>query len=286
MVFVWGVARAVGAEVLLRMEDHDRTRCRPEYEAGILEDLAWLGFAPDVGAPAAFRAGACAYRQSDCGPAYAAALADLKARGLVYACDCSRRVVAARTGGAARYDGHCRARGLPLDASDTALRVRLRGAGAAPYDLLGGTGEDDGAFVDPVLRDRHGCWTYHFAVVLDDFLQGVDCVVRGADLWSATPLQVALGEALGRTSPPRYAHHRLIANEAGQKLSKRDFARPLRDLRAEGQSPESVLGEAAWRVGLQEAARPLAATEAAERVANLVRGNERLEAWLAGGGAA
>ena len=90
-LYVWGVARAMGGRVLLRVEDHDRQRCRPEYEASMLDDLDWLGLSPDVYPTAAFRVGRCDGRQSDRDAIYRAAIADLASRGLVYACRCTRR---------------------------------------------------------------------------------------------------------------------------------------------------------------------------------------------------
>jgi glutamyl-tRNA synthetase/glutamyl-Q tRNA(Asp) synthetase len=269
IVFVWGVARALGAEILLRMEDHDRTRCRPEYEAGILDDLAWLGFSPDLGDPAQFRAGACAYRQSDCEAHYREALDALHSRDLLYACTCSRRELRTRSGNASIYDGYCRSRQMSWERPDAALRLRLDDNApiiTASLEQIQISKDAYRAF-DPVVRDRHGCWTYHFAVVLDDLRQGVNLVVRGADLAGATALQVAMGRVLGRPEPPRYVHHPLITDATGAKLSKRDFARPLRELRAAGQSAEEVLGRAAHLVGLQGSPIPVDATTAMGLVA-------------------
>src|SRR5688500_826951 len=101
-IYVWGIARALGGRVVLRLEDHDRIRSRPEYEAAILEDLDWLGFVPDAGR-------APVLRQSDTPEPYADALDTLRRSHVVYACDCSRREI-----GGGRYEGRCRARGLPM----------------------------------------------------------------------------------------------------------------------------------------------------------------------------
>src|SRR5580765_275978 len=114
---VWGAARARNGRVLLRLEDHDRTRCRPEYEAGILDDLDWLDFRPDVFPTATFRAGRCMGRQSDRDTLYRAAVDSLHAQGLVYACDCTRREIANRSTidqSELRYSGRCRDRGIAL----------------------------------------------------------------------------------------------------------------------------------------------------------------------------
>ena len=116
---VWGLARARGGRALLRVEDHDRQRCRPDYEAALLDDLDWLGLAPDVFPTADFRAGRCDGRQSDRHAHYARAVETLAARGLVYGCACTRREIEAATAGEPdagelRYPGTCRHRGLPL----------------------------------------------------------------------------------------------------------------------------------------------------------------------------
>ncbi|HEX2164275.1 MAG TPA: glutamate--tRNA ligase family protein, partial [Thermoanaerobaculia bacterium] len=116
-LFVWGLARAHGGRVTLRIEDHDRIRSRPEYEAALLDDLEWLGFAPDEGSPADLRRGPSPFRQSDADARYAAALDRLAARGLVYPCRCSRRTIAAAIGEPPPgeepcYPGTCREAGV------------------------------------------------------------------------------------------------------------------------------------------------------------------------------
>lgn len=253
-IYVWGVTRALGGAVILRLEDHDRGRCRPEYETAILEDLEWLGLAPDRGLPAAFRGGETPYRQSDRGARYAELLEGLAARGLVYTCRCSRRDVLSRTGpqqGELRYDGHCRDRGYDPGAA-AGVRIRLDPGAVAFDDALAGRLWQDPARQcgDVLLRDRHGNWTYQFAVVADDWDQGVNLVIRGEDLLESTGRQILLGGCLGRETPPFFLHHPLIADTRGRKLSKRDFSRGLRDYRAEGWTPERVLGAAALQVGL------------------------------------
>jgi len=135
MLYVWGIARAAGAEVLLRIEDHDRQRCRPEYESALLEDLAWLGLVPDV-VPTPCR-------QQDREVRYAEMLEDLHARGLVYACACSRTLVLRRTGqggGELRYDNYCRSGVVatlpPLSEGNQELAAGtplLRGGRYAPH---------------------------------------------------------------------------------------------------------------------------------------------------------
>lgn len=257
---VWGEARARGASVLLRIEDHDRQRCRPEYEAALLEDLEWLGFVPDLAPPAVFRRGPTPYRQSDNGAAYVAAVAQLEAAGhQVYACDCSRRRLLARSGAAEAsdieipYDGYCRDRGLS-HGSGRALRVRLPDGVERFDDLrLGPQVQEPAAQCgDLMLRDRLGNWTYQFAVVVDDRDQGVDLVIRGMDLLASTGRQRALARLLGVVDPPRVLHHALLRKPGGAKLSKSDHDTSVRDLRALGRTPADLFGLALQGLGSED----------------------------------
>ena len=253
--YVWGIAQAVGGCVLLRIEDHDRERCRPEFETGILDDLDWLGFAPDVFATSAFRAGRCEGRQSDREHGYLEAVAILSARGLVYGCDCSRKDILAATGGSESadelfYPGTCRDRGRPLSA-DVGWRVRLdpdRNGREIFKDeffkdaMLGPQSQDPLTQCgDVLIRDRRGNWTYQFAAAVDDWLQQIDLVIRGRDLLPSTGRQIRLARMLGRERPAIFVHHPLIMKSAGQKLSKSDRDTGVRDLRAAGWSPSQVL---------------------------------------------
>jgi glutamyl-Q tRNA(Asp) synthetase len=221
-IYVWGLARAAGGRVLLRIEDHDRIRSRPAYEAALLEDLDWLGFLPDAGRDPV-------RRQSDDLDAYARTLTALRTAHHVYACDCSRKDI-----GGERYPGTCRARGLD-EAPGRSLRVEM--------------GPDEGSG-DLLLRDRDGHWTYQFAVTVDDIRDEVTHVIRGADLLSSTGRQIRLGRMLGRSTPPDYVHHPLIIGPTGEKLSKSNRDTGVRDLRAAGMSAADVIGRAASAVGL------------------------------------
>jgi glutamyl-tRNA synthetase/glutamyl-Q tRNA(Asp) synthetase len=265
-LYVWGLGARLGADVLLRIEDHDSQRSRREYEHALLDDLDWLGFVPDLFPTDAFRSGVCESRQSDRQAIYADRAGDLISRGLVYGCTCSRQQVMAASGGEARaYPGTCRTRGI-APAEGVTWRVRMESGRETFDDVLAGPHRqapsiDSG---DVVIRDRRGNWTYQFCVVVDDFLQGIDLIVRGEDLLSSTGLQIALARLLGRPTPPRFAHHPLIMKSADQKLSKSDDDTGIRDLRAAGWSAEDVIGAAAHRVGLTEHARPIAAGDAAQ----------------------
>jgi glutamyl-tRNA synthetase/glutamyl-Q tRNA(Asp) synthetase len=269
-MWTWGLACALGGRVLLRLEDHDRGRCRPEFEAALLEDLAWLGLEPDVPSSLAhFREGPSPFRQSDNDAAYEAALATLAARAEVYACRCSRRdiaqVVPDRINEESRYPGLCRGLGL---AHGPGLGVRVAMApGEERFDdaILGPQrqcpAEQSG---DVLLKDRLGRWTYQFAVVADDVRHGVDLVIRGRDLLASTGRQIRLARLLGRERPPVFAHHPLVLKPSGEKLSKASGDTALSELRAAGVRPDEVLGEAAWRSGLIPAMRRVVAGEVGE----------------------
>ena len=245
------------AQVLLRIEDHDRERCRPEYEAGILEDLDWLGYRPDFPT----------VRQSERDAIYRQAVDALVAQGLVYGCDCTRKEIEARLprrrrwpaeAGSARreagvaphearddaelwYSGHCHQRGLPLTVG-AGWRVRMDPGVERFDDAMAGPREQDPSQQcgDLLIRDRLGNWTYQFAAAVDDFRQGIDLVIRGMDLLPSTGRQIRIARLLGRTQPATFAHHPLIMKSADRKLSKSDGDTGVRDLRARGWTPEEV----------------------------------------------
>jgi glutamyl-Q tRNA(Asp) synthetase len=238
-MYVWGVARALGGRVLLRIEDHDRLRSRPEYERAILEDLTWLGFQPDAGL----------VRQSDEPQAYDEALGRLMTSHHVYACGCSRsEIVAALSiepGDETLYTGRCRARGLAL-AAGRGVRVEIA-PGVERFDdaRLGRQEQTPAAQCgDLLLRDRDGFWTYQFAVTVDDGRQGVDLVIRGEDLLASTGRQIRLGRMLGRRHPPVFLHHGLLLKTTGEKLSKSSGDTGVRELRAAGLTAAEVLERA------------------------------------------
>jgi len=245
-LYVWNTARDLNGRVLLRIEDHDRDRCRPEYEAGILDDLDWLGFVPDIYPTDSFRRGPCQGRQSDREEIYREAVKELSTGGLVYGCDCSRRALAAAGPGASGaelwYPGTCRSRNLPL-ADGLGWRVRVDDRRVAFEDVLLGpqVQQPSEQCGDILIRDRLGNWTYQFAASVDDTRQGVDLVIRGVDLLESTGRQIYLATLLGRVTPASYMHHPLIMKSPDQKLSKSDGDTGIRDLRAAGWSPEDVL---------------------------------------------
>ena len=253
------LAKQAGGRLLLRIEDTDTTRCRPEFEQAILEDLAWLGieWEPPV------------RRQSDHFGEYLAALERLEKAGLVYPAFESRseiaRLVEAReldTGkywpsdpdGTPLYPG--KARELPEEERNRrrttepfALRLDLATALArAGHGVTWREEGEDGIrdvpahperWGDVILGRKESPGSYHLAVVLDDALQGVTHVVRGTDLFEATAIHRLLQELLGLPAPV-YRHHRLLLDRDGNKLAKRTKSTTLRDLRASGWTPVDV----------------------------------------------
>ena len=260
-VYVWGLARALGAEVVVRLEDHDRGRFRPEFEGSILADLEWLGLRGDL-PPLS--------RQSDHEERYAEAARRLGGAGHTFWCDCSRRRLAEgqdpTEGGTVRYPGTCRDRGL-TEGGGRALRVRIDPGEERFEDLRLGPRVQDpsGQAGDFMLRDVRGQWTYQHCVTVDDLTEEITLVIRGEDILESTGRQLRLARLLGRTVLPRYLHHPLVTDASGRKLSKKEFAKSLGDLRREGWTPERVLGEAAFLGGLT----PVPATIAADHLSLL-----------------
>jgi glutamyl-Q tRNA(Asp) synthetase len=246
------IAAEINGRVLLRIEDLDRTRSKPQFVAAIIDDLAWLGL----------RFPEPPRRQSEHGGDYAAALRRLQQHGLIYPCFCSRSEVAQAWNGqrdpdgAPVYPGTCR--GLSrTEASErlahgekAAFRLDMKCAiDAAPAGLCWAE-YGEGAILsrrsaapevwgDVVLRGRDLAASYHLAVVIDDALQGVTDVARGRDLLAATAVHRLLQVLLG-LAEPRYRHHRLVLGRDGAKLSKSRQSVSLAELRATGLAPGEV----------------------------------------------
>jgi glutamyl-Q tRNA(Asp) synthetase len=272
-IYVWGITKSVGGRVLLRIEDHDRQRRRPEFERAILDDLDWLGFVPDEPTTDRYRAGRCLGRQSDRSEIYSEALQNLRSLGLVYACACSRSDITTASMPSRdelRYPGTCASKGL-TEQPGRGIRIRLAPSTERFIDLRHGALEQRPfeQCGDLLAVDRDGNWTYQFAVAVDDFDQGVTHVIRGDDLLSSTGRQIQLARLIGRPSPPQFLHHPLLMKTATQKLSKADGDTSVRDLRATGMAPPAVIGRAAALVGLIPSERPIGASN----VADVVRGS-------------
>ncbi len=254
------MAQAAGGRLLLRIEDIDETRCRPEYEAAITEDLAWLGIAWEKPVR----------RQSEHYDDYRAALGKLETRGLIYPSFESRgeiaALVAARDAespwprdpdGAPLYPGDAKAMpvaerqkrmssgqpyALRLDMQAAVARAGLltwTEAGAGPLGETAVISADPSAWGDVVLARKETPTSYHLAVVVDDAARDVTDVVRGRDLFHATSVHRLLQALLGLPAP-RYHHHRLVLDADGKKLSKSTSATGLRELRAKGASPAEI----------------------------------------------
>ena len=254
----WLVAREAGGAFVVRVEDLDPPRVVRGSAARILDDLRWLGLAwdegPDVGGPFG------PYTQSERSSVYERAVALLAARGLVYACDCSRaeiaRVASApHSGDEAIYPGTCRAaaEGRPLK-RDPALRLRIPEGERVEVDdgALGTIAQDLARDCgDFVLRRGDGVYAYQLAVVVDDLAMKITDVIRGADLAPSTPRQALLARLLG-AEPPRYTHLPLVVASDGTRLAKRSGGASVRALREAGISPEAVVGKLAEGLGITE----------------------------------
>ncbi|ARE38311.1 glutamyl-Q-tRNA synthetase [Rhodovulum sp. P5] len=248
-------AQSAGGRMLLRIEDIDTARSKPEWEAQIFDDLAWLGL--DWPRPV--------LRQSVRRPAYDAALDRLGVMGVIYPCRCRRADIRAalsapQAGAPVHgpdglvYPGTCRDRPMAAAGAQDAIRLNM---GAAldrigrmlptfreTGPLHGGLHRLDATALikgvgDVVLARRDIGTSYHMAVVVDDAFQGITEVVRGADLFEATQIHVLLQALLGLPTPA-YHHHRLITDDTGKRLAKRDDARALATYRAEGATPAAI----------------------------------------------
>jgi len=243
------LARRAGGQLLLRIEDIDLVRSLPAYEAALHEDLAWLGLTFD----------GSVRRQSEHLDTYSAALDGLERRGLTYRCFCSRAGTAwpRDPDGAPHHAGSCRDLAPDLAAAraaaephavrlamDRALADRTAADWVVPdWDPVTGmvtpTRVDPSAWGDVILGRRDVRTSYHLSVVIDDALQGVSHVVRGADLAAATAVHCVLQRLLDLPSP-LYHHHPLVLDDDGAKLSKSRASPALRDLRAAGMTPAAI----------------------------------------------
>lgn len=268
MLHVWGKAEKMGAKVLCRIEDHDRSRARPEYEAAILETMKWLGFVPDLGISAENAHGSSAYRQSDCLEQYESVLQTLEKRGLVYGCECSRKQISENQPDGLEelcYSGTCSEKGLPLEGNTVRFRT-LEGETVFEDLKLGEQRQTPrNQCGDFSLRDRQGQWTYQFACVCDDIRHGVDLVIRGEDILFSTARQIQLFQTL-EAPVPQYYHHPLLFDDAGKKLSKRQLSESVTSFRDAGITAEEIIGKAAVSGGLTDVYPYLTAAEAAALV--------------------
>jgi glutamyl-Q tRNA(Asp) synthetase len=241
-------AQAAGGRFLLRIEDIDQGRARPEFDAAIFEDLAWLGLSWEEPVR----------RQAEHMADYAAPLQSLIARGLVYRCFRTRKEIAEAIASAPHGASEDMFRGEPLPADEEAAKLEAGDAfawrlslkkarsilGPAYFTLVfedetGPVRAEPEKHGDVVLARKDFGTSYHLASVWDDALQGVTHVIRGEDLREAAHLHVLLQKLLGLPQPI-YRHHRLILGDDGKRLAKRDQAATLRAMRESGQTPDDV----------------------------------------------
>jgi len=258
--FAMAEARRLDGRFLLRIEDIDTSRCQPEFEAAIAEDLAWLGL--DWETPVR--------RQSEHLGDYQRALDELERLGLLYPCFCTRKEIIAEIEAAGHaphdippgqagpfYPGTCRdlnagERDRRIGANDPfSLRLHMARASAQAGHLRwrdltrGGIEAEPEIFGDVVLARKDTPTSYHLAVTIDDYLQKISIVTRGEDLFAATHVHRLLQELLG-LDVPDYRHHRLLTNENGRRFAKRDRAVTIASLREAGKTPAEVRSIAGW----------------------------------------
>lgn len=268
-LLAWAQVRSVGGQFVLRVEDLDQGRVRPGVAEQQMDDLRWLGLdwdeGPDVNGPFA------PYTQSERQADYDNALAELSSRGLVYACTCTRREIAAAASAphgaddeGPCYPGTCRETRHPHPGA--ALRFRVEPEPVHFHDLLQGpqTFFPAREIGDFVVRRKDGTAAYQLAVMVDDAGMGITHVLRGADLLPSTARQILLFQALG-LEPPAWTHVPLLLSPDGARLAKRDQAVTLAEARTAGVSPEAVVGWLAATCGLARPGEQLPATEIAAR---------------------
>jgi glutamyl-tRNA synthetase len=273
-LIAWLQMRQAGGTFVLRIEDIDRPRSRPEWAEQIVNDLRWLGLdwdeGPDVGGPYA------PYAQSSRGMLYAEALDRLERDGRLYPCFCSRAellAVASAPHGIASegpvYPGTCRhltaqQRAVKAARKRPSLRFAMPDRPIAFHDLAAGPQHfPPGAGGDFVVRRADGIIAYQLAVVVDDAAMGITDVLRGDDLLDSTPRQLMLYEALGLPAP-RFAHIPLLYGADGKRLAKRTRGITIGEMRSAGTKPEQIVGWLAFLSGLVERPEPLKAADLVE----------------------
>jgi len=241
-VATWKIAQYLGAKLLLRIDDLDSERVRPEYVADIFGTLSWLGIGWDEG-PKDLNNFQEHWSQHLRLARYAALIDRLREGGHLYACDCSRAMTTHR-GGSTEYDGHCRERGLDMDLPEVAWRLCLPKEGTVAMRTWpsGDIQQMPLDQPDPVIRQRNGRPAYQIASLSDDIDFNIDLIVRGSDLLPSTLIQLYLASVLDFPAfiEARFLHHPLLTDESGDKLSKSHGAGSLKALREAGGDPRTV----------------------------------------------
>ncbi len=257
-LLAWLWARAQEGEALLRIEDVDTTRSRPDWIESIFRDLEWLGLDWDAG-PSGPSDLASQYRQSseERQTRYARLWKDWAASGWIYPCRCTRADLRTDAPQVERigddlpsgtiYSGKCRTRTASDAGPADAWRLRLPGTPSDIDDLWAGHRhlDDLSRLGEPVLRRGDGCTAYHLAVCVDDADQGITHVVRGRDLLPFAHLHAHLHGLLGNPQPPRFAHHGLLGDAEGRRMAKRIGSDSLSGMREAGQDPRDLIGRLA-----------------------------------------
>lgn len=276
-LYVWAAAKKWKLHIHLRIEDHDRGRTRQAYIDGIREDLEWLGFSHDSESI-----------QSERTEIYQNILEKLRQKNHIYPCTCSRKQLEAENPksetGEIIYQGKCRGlteslklKGENISSSilpphNLRFKVLDKVINWTDYRLGSFTENPARQCGDFPIRDREGCWTYQFAVCVDDIDEGMTHIVRGEDIRNSTARQIALSETicdvLGRPyNRPFYLHHALIVDPSGKKLSKRELAHSIRQDKEAGVSAEELFGRVLFKAGIHAADTPTSLSEAIGEIA-------------------
>lgn len=285
-LLAWWWAMHAGGQVVLRIEDIDKTRCKPEYTQAAIDDIDWLGLTcQKARAGSASDRSAREWAQSERTTIYRKHLQQLIESGQAYPCTCTRKDIeqassaphgddpsppGLRPGGdpgeGPIYPGTCRGRWRDAEHAQQetgikpAWRFEFRGIWRFHDEVQGGVEIDASTLGDFVLWRRDDLPSYQLAVTVDDAAQGVTQVLRGRDLVASTARQLALYRALGLTPPDQWAHVPFV-QDAGRRMAKRDGDLSLKQLRQTGVSPERVIGLLAFSAGLLPAPRPATAAE-------------------------
>lgn len=248
-LYCWTITKSLKGRVLLRIEDHDRQRCKPEYTESIFKDLEWLGFnADDI----------CLAQSQNLGR-YEEILEQLWQNRKVFVCHCSRKDIQTRhsqESSELHYPGICKNKAYPFS-NHHSIRLKVEESQNIRFfdiwhgDVSQKPSEQCGDFI---LKDRNGCFSYQFATVVDDIDQNVNLVIRGNDILPSTGRQLLLRKTLGNTDHPIYLHHPLIFCETqkDKKLSKRDFSTAIKSMREQGMTKEEVFGLCLFQAGFLE----------------------------------
>lgn len=259
-LYVFSFAKYFGAQVKLRIENHDKSRARKEYIQNIREILQTFGFhfiSESI--------------QSENEERYHRFFDKLQSEGKIYRCNCSRKKLAEENpeneDGEIIYQGFCKTH-PPKKEEQTAFRYALPDKKIVWEDLLHGHFEEMPVKKcgDMIIKDRLGQWSYQFAAAADDFEEDIGLIVRGEDLLSSSSRQILLAENLGRKTRPIFLHHPLLFDDSGKKLSKRFRSESLQEMLSQGHSVKTILGKTCLDANLISTQTPLSLEESTELI--------------------